>query len=92
VPGYSYQITDSETGEVLHEFLLRRPVGRRNTVTIRRVSVPESLTVAGAARNPENQADATLAAYHRQECKQGSRFKSRFKPDAIKQAWKENSR
>ena len=42
-------------------------------------------------QSKRSQGEEILAGYHAQECSLGSRFKSRFTPDQIKNAWRDDS-
>jgi hypothetical protein len=86
MPTYEYEIVNERTGEVLATHIARLPVEQRDRVIIRRVKVPRSVSIAGAAAAP-SQGGEVLAGYHKQEQKLGSRFRSEFTPAQIKQAW-----
>ena len=86
MPAYEYEIINEETGEVLGGYLAKLPVDQRDRISIRRVTVPRSVSISGAAAAP-SQASEVLAGYHKQEQKHGSRFKSEFSADQIKKAW-----
>jgi hypothetical protein len=89
MPAYRYEIIDERSGGVLQEATIVCPVDLRDRVVLRRVTVPDRVTVAGSAENPHDAKKSNLKAYHAQECKHGSRFKSRFTKDQIKKAWQE---
>lgn len=88
-----YEYADPVTGQVFEEHraigdrdkpLVREIAGRR--VRCRRVTVPRRLSVHGL-RPPTTQAQRVLAGYYREECRQGSRFKSDFTPREIRETY-----
>jgi hypothetical protein len=86
MPAYEYEIVNEGTGEVLATHIARLPVEERDRIVIRRVKVPRTVSISGAAAAP-SQAGEVLAGYHSQEQKLGSRFRSEFSAGQIKQAW-----
>ncbi len=90
MPIYQYRSEDGKLEETLHRSLEDRnlPVVVEG-VTLKRVTVPERVFVLSGAEF-QNQRDDVLAGYHRKECAEGSRFKSEFTKEQIKQIWSES--
>lgn len=81
MPCYVYEDDDGNRIEEV------RPVTERDQAPpgFKRIAVPDSLNIAGCAKNPREK--TALDGYYKQECKMGSKFKSRHSPEAIKRAW-----
>jgi hypothetical protein len=84
-----YEFIARETGE---KVMLRKPVDKRDELVIikgqifDRVEVPSRVTVLQGHQPPGAMRDI-VNGYYKEEQKLGSRFRSEFTPDQIKQAW-----
>jgi hypothetical protein len=88
MPAYDFDLL-LEGGEVLATVPVILPVEARDRVFLRRRTVPGSISLAGAATDATAQGREVMKDYHKLEEKHGSRFRSGFKPEEIKRAWKE---
>jgi hypothetical protein len=90
MPLYQFEIL-SRAGEVLGEVQLPLRVEERDAVTLRRKPIPNSVGIAGSARNPGETANQVLDAYKRIEQRLGhtSEFRRRIghSADQVKKAW-----
>ena len=86
MPLYEFDVLNGETGSVIETIAVRVPMAERNSVLIRRRTVPSSVSISGVAEVP-TQGHAVIKGYRKEELKKGSRFKSEFTPDQIKKAW-----
>lgn len=86
MPAYAYTLLNAETGELLGEVTLATPVESRDMVRIVRRMVPERIAIGGTAKGVVER-NNMLRAYHRKEEREGSRFKSAFTKQQIKEAW-----
>jgi hypothetical protein len=74
MPAYEYDLTDAATGEPLGTVTLHRPVDLRDSVVLTRRTVPRAVA-APSARPDSSPGGRVLAAWHRQECRDGSRLR-----------------
>jgi hypothetical protein len=91
MPAYDYEIINTATGAVLSRLTLPMPVTERDAITVRRHAVPETIGVAGAARDPSLPGNQVLAAYKRIEQRVGNNAEFRRRighsPETVKRAW-----
>jgi hypothetical protein len=87
MPAYEFEIVNGETGNAVERIVVVLPVAQRDSICIRRVKVPRSVSISGVAEAP-SQAGEVLRGYRRAEEKNGSRFKSEFPAETIKKVWK----
>lgn len=93
MPLYDYATRDGK-----RRVSLIRPVDARNlpvfdgSEKLERITVPARIgVVIGGGKTPlGSHGDQVLRGYYREECKQGSRFRSEFSAEQIKRAWKKN--
>lgn len=86
MPIYEYE---TESGDVVTRLV---PVDQRDSQSgLRRKTVPSTLRVLCGEPTPDQlQARNVLKGYHNLECKEGSRFRSSFTKQQIKEAWSNN--
>ena len=87
MPLYEYISEDGKT-----KIEVSRPVKDRDKPIrfLRLKTVPEKVRVIGinsTVERHQNQGHDVLRGYYNQECKLGSRFKSEFSAETIKNAW-----
>lgn len=83
-----YEFEHTQTGE-RREFVV--PLGTQHmrcrdgcwkrVETVNRIAIPSS------SRGETSQKDEVIAGYYEKECREGSRFKSRFSKSQIKRTW-----
>lgn len=75
MPSYDFQIVDKETDTVLHTVALNLPIGKRDGVELRRVTVPQRVIVVGSAPdNPSDLHKVDMKNLYASEQRLGSRF------------------
>jgi hypothetical protein len=93
MPAYEYELLHPDTGAILARITLAVPVAERDAITLRRREIPNSVAIAGAARDPGQPANQVLDTYKRIETRLGNNreFRRRIghSPEAIKRAWSE---
>lgn len=87
MPSYEFEIVNEDTGKPIGVLDVVLPVSQRDKLRLRRVTVPRSVSISGAATvlSPGQQ---VLRGFYKEECKHGSRFDPEFSPKQIKEAWK----
>lgn len=90
MPIYTYQ-SEEEPGKTIERIFPHPPPAKikDHGQWFGRAAV-EPIAIVGLG-NPINQGDQILKGYHDQECRLGSRFRSRFDADTIKEAWRNDS-
>lgn len=83
MPGYCYEVV--RNGKVEGTLTMIVPVKERDSVFIRRKTVPDRVTVMGHAADPMHFESSVLGGYYKKEQREGSRFKSEFTKKQIKQ-------
>ena len=88
-----YEYIDPATGQVFEE---HRAIADRDApaervidgraVRLERRTVPARLAIVGAHK-PTTQAQSVLGGYYREELKHGSRWRSEYTPQQIKETW-----
>lgn len=90
MPSYLYRCTQTR-----RELVLIRPVDRRDDPVTEepgdfaRVTVPQTITIRGAAADPWDMGAQVLAGFRKQEEREGARFQSEWTPEQIRAAWAE---
>lgn len=83
MPLYVYE---NDMGERIEELRLSKDRDRCPD-GFTRVETPQPISFTGNSANPTNMKDGVLKGYYKQECDHGSRWKSEFSKNQIKQAW-----
>ena len=91
MPLYEYEIRAGRSGEILGVLTLPLPVNERDSVELRRRTVPVSVGITGSAANPAEPARQVLGAYERLERRIGNNAEFRRRighsPAQVKHAW-----
>lgn len=89
MPLYAFELRNQDTGEIVAHFDLPLPVGQRDALEVRRLSVPDRLNVVGLAPDPYQ--NSTLRCLHRAEERMGNTaefyHKIQFSPETYKRVW-----
>jgi hypothetical protein len=87
MPVYSFKSPSGKTLDLFRSVDSRNAPVTQDGEVYERVTAPERVHVLGVAENPHTQQARMRDGYARQERKQGSRFKSEFSKQQIREAW-----
>lgn len=85
MPVYVYQDGKGNRVELV------KPVNERDNAPggFKRITVPDRVFVPAGALPPTDMRSNIMKGYYKQECREGSRFKSSYTPKQIKAAWED---